>query len=76
MLHIDVTYLVIAIAFLALGFLVGRRIGFQQGNSHLMKIGLSVKNPEMWELLHYLVVDEAETQKIKKTEEAVTRKRR
>lgn len=59
-MHIDISYLAVALVCLILGFLLGRRYGHQAGQHLLMKASLAVKNPEMWELLHFLVVDERE----------------
>lgn len=57
-MHIHVTYLVIAVVFFLSGFLLGRRYGIHIGRAALMRSGLGAKNPELWELLHFLVVDE------------------
>ena len=55
---IDITYIVLAVCMLAMGVYVGFRLGRHVGHSQALRVGLTVKNPEMWELLHYLVVDQ------------------
>jgi hypothetical protein len=59
-MSIDIAYIVTALLSLVLGFFVGKLWGRHRGHMDVMKIGLEVKNPEMWELLHFLVVEEKE----------------
>ena len=65
MLTVDLTYILVAVLGLLTGVYTGFKLGRHVGHSQALRVGLTVKNPEMWELLHYLVVDhdtrEAET---------------
>jgi membrane protein DedA with SNARE-associated domain len=54
---IDISYILTAIVALLIGTFVGYRWGRHAGESHFFRAGLAVKNPEMWDLLHLLVVD-------------------
>lgn len=54
---IDISYIITAIVCLLLGAIAGYRWGKHAGESHFFRAGLMVRNPEMWDLLHLLVVD-------------------
>jgi hypothetical protein len=58
MLTVDATYILVAVLSLLTGVYAGFRLGRHVGHSQALRVGLTVKNPEMWELLHYLVVDQ------------------
>ena len=60
MFAVDITYIITALVGLGLGLYIGRRLGLSRGRMEVFRIGLEVKNPEMWELLHFLVVEDRE----------------
>ena len=77
MMSIDITYIIVAFTFLLVGFVLGKIWGRHRGHMDVLHIGLEVKNPEMWELLHYLVVEKREKQRAAETaaiEKKVTRR--
>jgi hypothetical protein len=65
-MSIDLPYLLVGLGCLLgglwLGLLIGRRLGLLQ----LFTTATKVKNPEMWELLHYYVVDDQEQRKARR----------
>jgi membrane protein DedA with SNARE-associated domain len=58
-MSIDITYIAVAAVAMLLGLYVGLKLGRHFGRNHVLRVGLAVKNPEMWELLHYLIIDDA-----------------
>ena len=62
---IEVSYLIVSVVSIIFGFLSGWKVGTKIHELKRMKRVLRAKNPELWDLEHYVVVDE-ETQSIKK----------
>ena len=75
MISVDLTYIIVFVVATLLGFILGKIWGRHRGHMEVLHIGLEVKNPEMWELLHFLVVDKNEKARAKQTE-ALERKHR
>lgn len=62
---IEITYLIIALISLIVGFSIGWIVGKKIHELNRMKRVLRAKNPELWDLEHYVVVDE-DTKKYQK----------
>lgn len=66
MLSIDLAHILVSLLSLFTGAYFGFRLGRHIGHNHVLKCGLAVKNPELWELLHFLVIDQEEKSVTKK----------
>jgi len=64
---ISAALLLTAVSALLLGCWVGFIVGRRAGQLRFFTVAMKVRNPEMWELLHHYVVDEEETQRVRKT---------
>lgn len=73
---IDIAYIITSLLSVLLGFVLGTKWGRHRGHMDVMKIGLEVKNPEMWELLHFLVVEEKEKETVALERKTASRDRR
>lgn len=63
-MQIDLIQILIAILGLLVGAALGYFVGKLRGRLAILTTALQVKNPELWELLHFYVVDEAQTDRI------------
>lgn len=63
-MQIELTQLLTAVFGLLVGITCGYVLGKLRGRLSILTTALQVKNPELWELLHYYVVDEAQTDRI------------
>jgi hypothetical protein len=67
MIEIPLSYIITAIVALITGGFVGFWIGFRMGKHQLYEVMIKAKNPEIWNLAHYVKTDEEETKKITAT---------
>lgn len=64
MIEIPLSFIITAIVALVAGCFLGFWIGFRIGKHQLYDIMIKAKNPEIWNLAHYVKTDEEETKKI------------
>ena len=65
-MQIELLSIVSACLFLLLGLWLGFLVGRKVGQLRLFSTAMRVKNPEMWELLHFYVVDQTPTEKVRR----------
>lgn len=65
MLNIDITYILVFLVSLFVGGTIGWILGKKFYELKRVKRVLLIKNPDMWELEHFVAVEDEEQQKIK-----------